>query len=285
MSQYIHGNNVVDKVSKHTSGEKKDVISKIHRRYLLWRQDNESITGILRRDITKKTKLLNRYKNFVHGLNKKGLGGYVFTFQSKLEPTILEEFLYYLFKDIPVLKGKNLKLGPVDAYVEMGFAPNDIESFEKDVSLDITTKDQDFAISRPVFYVVASEPTETAKYKELSVPIVAIEVKTYLDKTMLVGAAGTAERLKAANPNALFLLVTETTGVGKGVVLGKTKIDEIFVIRKQRSIEKDMPGKLKPIDDQVVWDLFSMVRDHLKRKWIKASDDALSTGRLINRSG
>lgn len=284
MKPQVHGDTIDGKIRNHKSGEKCDVIAKISEKYKKWRSDNEFITGVSKRDINKKTRLLNQYKTFVRAINKKPIRGYVFTFQTKLEPTIIEEFLYYLFKDLPILQNKSLKLGPTQAYVDMGFSPSDIDSFEKDVGLDISTKDQDFAISRPVFYVVLPKPTKKVRFKELDVPVVAIEVKTWLDKTMLVGAAGTAERLKSANPNSLFIVVTETTGVGKGVILNKTRIDEIFVLRKQRSHERDDPQKLKPISSDVVWQLFSMVKKHLEKKWVQSSDDALSTGRLIQRN-
>lgn len=41
------------------------------------------------------------------------------------------------------------------------------------------------------------------------IPVVAIECKTYLDKTMLEGSSRAAEEVKARNPNGLYIVVME----------------------------------------------------------------------------
>jgi hypothetical protein len=48
----------------------------------------------------------------------------------------------------------------------------------------------------------------TEKYT-WDIPAIAIECKTYLDKTMLQDASTAAEELKHRNPNAMYIVVAE----------------------------------------------------------------------------
>lgn len=67
-----------------------------------WKDDNLKITGTTEEDIKKKVKLLNEYKIFIDQPKFKKEAGnkYGFTSQSQLHSSVIEEFMYYLFKDI-----------------------------------------------------------------------------------------------------------------------------------------------------------------------------------------
>ena len=105
----------------------------------------------------------------------------------------------------------------------------------KEPNVEINVKDQDFAIYRKV------ELSIDGKGKEIKVPIVAVENKTYLDKTMLEGVIATAEKLKSWNPYTRFVVVSENYDVDLKVDPVYSRIDQIYVLRKSKRKEYFSP--------------------------------------------
>jgi len=196
---------------------------------------------------------LNEYKGFIRKYSK-------FSSQSKFDSTILEEFIFWLFYDeIKKYKTDKIAGGSIKAYCNIYFSPKSMKDFLNNPSLFQNTKDQDFAIYRTV-KLKADDSLE----EELKVPVVSIECKTYLDKTMLEGSIATAEKIKLGNPHARFYIVTEQYQVNSDVDIAYTKIDQIFVLRKQFKRRGD---EEKPICHDVVWKLYKEVCNYLELPW------------------
>jgi hypothetical protein len=187
------------------------------------------------------TYYLNNYKDFLRQYD------YEFSVQSKLKSTVLEEFLFILFSRNELCS--KLKKGAIEAYSNLYFNPKSFDEFvNKPASLYINRKNQDFTIYKEYEVVVDKEK------KILKVPIISIECKTYLDKTMLEGSVSTAEKIKQGNPQAKFYIVTETYDVDYEVDIYGTQIDQIYVLRKQKR-EKSNSKYLKPIYADVIENL------------------------------
>jgi hypothetical protein len=261
MSNYIHGDNLIHKLETEKNSENLLLLSEIEDKYNEWKNNNMSITGITQNDINKKVELLNDYKKFIDQPKfKKEVSNLLgFTSQSQLHSTVLEEFMYYLFKDIWRLRNKKLNWGRTQAYTNLYFAPVNIDSFEESSNIVINVKNQDFSISKEV--ILQSRVTNNENWQEnkIFVPIVSIECKTYLDKTMYEGSFSTAEKIKKGNPYCIFLIVTETYEVSLNVDPKYSSIDQIYVLRKEN-------GK-NPIYEDVVWDLFTFVESHINSDW------------------
>jgi hypothetical protein len=105
----------------------------------------------------------------------------------------------------------------------------------------------------------------------IQIPAVAIECKTYLDKTMLEGSSTAGEQLKIRNPNALYIVVAEWLKLTENINLNKYKIDQIYVLRKQKNSDREfrfLPDYEKnPIYLDVVAHLYDTVRTHLSVDW------------------
>jgi len=210
---------------------------------------------------------LNKYKDFIRKRNE-------FSAQSKFESTILEEFIFWLFYD--KVKGYNkneIGSGSIKAYCNIYFSPKSMSDFIDNPSLFQNTKDQDFAIYR-LIKLKADEKIE----EELKVPVVSIECKTYLDKTMLEGSIATAEKIKLGNPHARFYIVTERYEVSSNVDIAYTKIDQIFVLRKQFQARS---GKLNPIHFDVVWKLYKEVESFLDSSWADVKSKVIKEGIVL----
>lgn len=261
MSYYIHGDNLKHKISIERNPANKKLLKEIKAKYSKWHEDNMLITGITEADIKKKVKLLNEYKAFIDQLRFKKEAGNRrgFTSQSQLHSSVLEEFMYYLFKDIEKLQNKHINWGRTKAYTNLYFAPPSIDELEKSSNIVINVKDQDFSVSKEIILKSRVVNNENWQESKICVPIVSIECKTYLDKTMYEGSVSTAEKIKRGNPYCIFIIVTESYEVSLDVDPKYSQIDQIYVLRK------DNPGN--PIDEGLVYDLFRFVESHINSDW------------------
>ena len=98
--------------------------------------------------------------------------------------------------------------------------------------------------------------------KRIQIPAVAIEAKTYIDKTMLDGIIATAEKLKNGNPYTRFIAVSERYDVSLSVDPSYSPIDQIYILRK--GMRK---GEWRDIDANVVLRMFHETLQHLNRPW------------------
>lgn len=227
-------------------------------------------------NIEKRVSLLNDYYNDFEKLGIEGKSDECYDSRSKIRSTILEEFMYLLFMEfVETLIGKNkktiLKNGNAKAYSNLYFTASDVNEFINDPTIKINTKNQDYAIYREVEILVKGS---TKKPARTAVPILAIENKTFLDKTMLEGTIATAEKIKMGAPYSVFIVVTETYAVDNSVDPVYSRIDQIFVLRKCGRDEN------KPIDAEVVKNMFWYVVERMLRPWSKV-DEKLKQGFII----
>jgi len=76
----------------------------------------------------------------------------------------------------------------------------------------------------------------------------------------------------------LFFIVTETYDVSYDVDPIYSRIDAIFVLRKQK---RPRNGRLNPISYEVVYDLYSTVKKHLESDWSNIGEKITNYGRAI----
>jgi hypothetical protein len=261
MSNFIHGDNIDHKIRVEKQPENKKLLIEIKEKYLEWKNKNLEITGTTRNDVVKKVELLNEYKRFIDQPKFKKESGnrYGFTSQSQLHSSVIEEFMYYLFKDIHKLTNKHIYWGRTEAYTNLYFAAPSIDAFEESSNIVINVKNQDFSISKEVVLKSRVSNNENWQENKIYVPIVSIECKTYLDKTMYEGSVSTAEKIKKGNPYCIFLIVTETYEVSLNVDPKYSSIDQIYVLRKE--------SRNNPIYEDIVYDLFKFVEAHVASDW------------------
>jgi hypothetical protein len=276
LSVYKHASNIVAKYKSKKNNEAQLLaLPKLTNEYYKFLSENNKLIGYSREIISKRTALLNNYYDFINVNDYDN----IFTSQGKFRPTILEEFMYILFKDlINEVKSKiendnNLKVGSSRAYTNLFFSGSNFYEFVNSPQIGINDKDQDFAIYRPIKITIGDSNTINT-----NLPVVAIENKTYIDKTMLEGSIATAEKVKSGNPYSLFFIVTENYDVDLKVDPIYSKIDQIYVLRKSKRA-KSQPNK--PIYEDVLIDLVSDVQKHLTRNWNDVSAKLSNTGKIL----
>lgn len=248
-ASYQHWNNINNKLNfNDLSKEQDDFLTLCVTQYLKYDRNFDV------NDIVTMTQAWNNYLKFVRTNNKsKKTGKPLFSAQSKFEPSILEESIFRMFK---CFVDETIKACSIKAYCNMYFAPLNFEQFKKDTTYRFNVKDQDFALYKDVEVSIG-----TIK-QTIPVPIVAIECKTYLDKTMLEGSIATAEKIKNGNPYCYFCIVAECYDVGSEVDIKTTRIDQIYVLTKQKGRNKQ-----SEIKEEVLEQLYIDVKNHLNCEW------------------
>ena len=152
VNMFVHGNNLEQKENhktKYRDAESRLYLSEIRIEYNQWKIKNETLKGPLpifsandSELIEKRVHLLNEYKDFLdlqHYAEK-------FDSRSNLHSSVLEEFMYYLFKDLVLGISKNALIGKSHSFKDVFFrAPSYKDMVERPHAL-FEIKDHDFAI-------------------------------------------------------------------------------------------------------------------------------------------
>jgi Bpu10I restriction endonuclease len=288
---FVHGNNLEQKENhqtKYRDSESRCYLCEIRARYNQWRAENEALIGPVSeatdndsKIISKRIRLLNEYKEFLdqqHYAEK-------FDSRSNLHSSVLEEFMYYLFRDIVRGISDSALIGKSHSFKDVFFrAPSYKEMVKKPHAL-IEIKDHDFAIGASVKATMKCNGSTILEEHNWDIPAVAIECKTYLDKTMLQDVSTAAEQLKQKNPNAMYIVIAEWLKLTESVNLKKYKIDQIYVLRKQKNTDRefryDVSYQKNPIYADVVEHCFNSVREFLTADWEGGISHGLDRGFLM----
>lgn len=257
--QLSHASNIITKITGNLTAKEKSALDLLIPQYADYLREMLGISGFDKASIQEKVDYLNEYYNFMH-YNQLDRA---FSSQGKFRPTILEEFLYLLFKDyVDSVKRRYdkkgvLGSGAVKAYSNLYFKAKNFSDFIKSPEIGVNEKDQDYAIFR-TFEISINKSAPL----EIRIPALAIEAKTYIDKTMLDSIIATAEKIKSGNPHTRFIAVAERYDVSYTVDPAYSRIDQIYILRK--AMRKP---EWKEIDKDVVWKMFEETVSHLERPW------------------
>lgn len=288
---FVHGNNLEQKEShktKYRDELSKRYLAQIRVQYNKWKSDNENLIGPLKTCseeddalLKKRVELLNDYKEFLDQQHYAEQ----FDSRSNLHSSVLEEFLYYLFRDLVQSISEHALIGKSHSFKDIFFRSSNYEDMVKKPNALIEIKDHDFSIGCSITSEMLCRGSEDPEIHKWDIPAVAIECKTYLDKTMLQDVATAAEQLKQKNPNAMYIVVAEWLKLTESVNLKKYKIDQIYVLRKQKNTDREFRYNddyvKNPIYDDVVIHLFNSVRNYLTSDWEGSIAHGLKKGYLI----
>jgi len=288
---FVHGRNLEQKerhTTKYRDENSRRLLAEVRQHYDRWKAANGDLEGPTMtpqetdRDlVAARVELLAQYKDFI---DRQDIAE-CFDSRSNLHSSVLEEFIYYLFRDlVGSFPGRPL-LGKAHTFKDLFFFPSGYEEMLCAPKVRVETKDHDFVIGASIASQFRSDGGGEVEEHMFEVPAVAIECKTYLDKTMLEGSSVAAEQLKHRNPNALYIVVAEWLKLTNSINLQKFKVDQIYVFRKQKNTDREFRFRegyiKKPIDPDVVFHLYEMVRDHLTGPWGGGVDEGLERGWLI----
>lgn len=244
---FVHESNLVNKYKTNYKGKQKEIYEFYLNSYLKMREKALGLTfdENHRGDFDKATKLLNDYYSACERFADRNK----ITSQSKFASTFLEEISAYLFKDIPEIRSGEFGIFNKNVYAGL--------KLDSDRNVSVITKDVDFCIGKKV----EVEIKDTAGHStdvQIIVPIVAVEVKTYLDATMFGEIKSSSGAIRSASPNSRTY-----------VLMGyKDLKDEHIIAARQDSTLTEMfalrAGQGEPIDADALYDYWKEVSDAIK---------------------
>jgi hypothetical protein len=213
--------------------------------YAPYKSEQLQITGILQADINRKVESLNAYYPHVD----RFVAANRITSQSKFRPTVLEEFCGFLLKDIPEIE--RLELDFFNKGVFAGIV------LDRRGNAKLKTKDIDFCIGKRFDVIIGDQS------HEIIIPIIAIECKTYIDKTMFSESQFTAQKMKQGSPNVRVYCIAERNEIDPNEIPTKsqTPLDQIFIIRGKTT---------NPINSEAVFSFFNDVKTVLEKLSVEA---------------
>jgi len=288
---FVHGQNLLQKENhetKYNDPKCKRYLQEIRARYEKWKASNLALAGPTRErtegddaTIKKRVELFSSYKDFIDQQRYAE----AFDSRSNLHSSVLEEFVYYLFRDLVSEAGGAATVGKAATFKDVFFAPPSYAEMVRDPFARIEKKDHDFVIGANVTLDIHCTGSENHQEELVQLPAVAIECKTYLDKAMLEGSSTAAEQIKVRTPNAIYIIVMEWLKLTEDVNLKKYKVDQIYVLRKQKNTDREfryLPEyEKKPISTEVVIHLYETVRKHLTEPWVGGVKHGLDRGYLL----
>lgn len=288
----VHGKNISQKESsrgKYNDDESNAHLSEIRTRYDKWKSDNIALVGPTSKPspndakiIQERTRLFSDYKEFIDQQKYAEK----FDSRSNLHSSVLEEFMFYRLRDLVQDFPNEPLIGKSRAFKDIFFFPTDYTEMVSSPHARIEIKDHDFVIGTQIQAEFKARGSSQVQRETLDIAAVAIECKTYLDKTTLEASSTAATQLKSRNPNGLYIVVMEWLKLTQNVNLKKYAVDQIYVFRKQKNTDREyryLDGYVKkPIDFEVVEHLFETVRHHLTTPWSGGVADGLERGWLLD---
>jgi hypothetical protein len=288
---FVHGDNLKQKEThkdKYADQEAKSYLAEIRVQYDQWKTANETLKGPFSAISTDDTQIINQrislfsnYKDFIDQQKYAEK----FDSRSNLHSSVLEEFMFYLFRDLVYEFSEFAVLGKCHTFKDIFFNPTSYSEMVTKPYVKIEKKDHDFVIGVNIQATIQCEGSSEIEIHYWQIPVVVIECKTYLDKTMLEGASAAAEQLKHRSPNAIYIVVAEWLKLTEQVNLKKFKVDQIYVLRKQKNTDREYryveTYKKNPIFEDVIQHLFETIRKHLTSDWESSLSHGIQKGYLL----
>ena len=137
-------------------------------RYQKWIADMEAVTGDAAEQLAKMVALLNGYRNYIDiDLVFDSSDNFLYRQkgQLKLDNSVIEEFLPRLVGNetiLPALAPFNAHVGPIKSFSAAHFNSS-LDAIKPGGGLAIKTKDQDFAIAKPLFIKASQTATQRVR--------------------------------------------------------------------------------------------------------------------------
>ena len=261
---FVHESNLVNKYKTDYKGRSNEIREFYFHSYLKMREQALGLTFDKNHhgDFVKFTKIINEYYRAVERFTDK----YNITSQSKFASTFLEEISAYLFKDIPEIRSGEFGIFNKNIYAGL--------KLDSDRNVSVITKDVDFCIGKKV-EVDIKDTARHSTVVQIIVPIVAVEVKTYLDATMFGEIKSSSGAIRSASPNSrTYVLMGYKDLKDEHIIAARqdSALTEMFALRE---------GKGKPFDAAALYSYWEEISDAIRS--VSDSVTVKTPGRLLHR--
>lgn len=261
---YVHENNFLNKIKSNYKNKGNEINNFYNDVYIKYREKLENLNYISKNIETFKqaTLLMDEYLIKVENFSSE----IDITSQSKFRSTFIEEISAYLFKDLALIKNNTFGIYNKNVYAGM--------KINNHMHIDIIPKDVDFCIGKKITLKIDESQT-----LQIIIPIVCVEVKTYLDATMFGEVQYSSRQIKNSSPNVKTYVLMEYNDVSKEKIIAArydNNLNEMFVLRNGSRKENIINTPLNP---QSLLEYYCEIEKIVDNAQIE--DIVNSTGRLL----
>lgn len=263
---YIHESNLKSKINSNYNNKGEEIKKFYEEIYVKYREQLESLNYVSK-DINifkRASQLIDEYlievENFSSKIN--------ITSQSKFRSTFIEEISTYLFRTLSLIKDNTFGIYNKNIYAGI--------KINNQMHIDVISKDVDFCVGKKVELKI----DETQRLS-IIIPIVCVEVKTYLDATMFGEVQYSSRQIKNASPNVKTYVLMEYNDVSKEKIIAArydNNLNEMFVLRC--GSRKDLIINA-PINPEALLEYYEEVSTSIEHTEIE--DIVNNTGKLLDR--
>lgn len=227
MMLYVHKNNLENKISTNYKGKKEEIFSFMEKYYVPLRKSIDELVfdEEHKASFESAATYFNEYYGEIESFAKK----HNIKSQSKFGSTFLEEISSYLFKDLPSIKDGSLSVFNKGIYAGIKIVnENDISIIKKDV---------DFCIGKKVNISI-----DNSYQENIILPVIAVEVKTYLDATMFGEIKSSSRAIKSATPGSKTYVLMGYKDLADDHIIAARQdaaLTEMFALRESKNARID----------------------------------------------
>ena len=262
---YIHESNLRNKINQNYKNVGGEIENFYHDVYMEYRKQLKSL-DYASKDIEvfrKAALLIDEYLEEVEEFSSR----HKITSQSKFRSTFIEEISTYLFKDLPLIKNNTFGIFNKNIYAGM--------KINNQMRIDIIPKDVDFCIGKKVELKI-----DRAEPLSIIIPIVCVEVKTYLDATMFGEVQYSSKQIKNASPNVKTYVLMENNEVAKEKIIAArydNNLNEMFALRTGRRTRN-----YGPIYSKALLEYYDEIATTIENADVE--DIVNDTGKILDRN-
>lgn len=218
---YVHSDNMNTKIAKNYNNKGNEIQLFYNNKYLPVRNSLSALDYQSGRDsvFEEAAEIITDYYAEIENFSNINR----ITSQSKFTSTFLEEISSYLFAKVPEIENGTYGIYNKKVFAGLKLGANG--------NLSAITKDVDFCIGKEFNIVVQ----ENGSHLKLIMPIVAVEVKTYLDATMFGEIKSSSKTIRSASPySSAYVLIGYTDLADEHIIAARqdSTLTEMFALRR-----------------------------------------------------
>lgn len=271
---YVHEDNLLNKINSDYNGLKEE-LKKFYKEEYISYKDKLNSLNFASEDMNifeEASRLINEYLIKLY----KAQNDYNIDPRSKFRSSFLEEISTYLFKDLSLITDETFVIHNKKIYAGM--------KVNNQMHIDILSKDVDFCIGKKVILKVEyTKESDNIQEIPIIVPVICVEVKTYLDATMFGEAQFSSKQIKNASPNVKTYVLMEYNEVKKEKIIAArydNNLNEMFVLRSG-SKKNDDSLNPRPLDSKALLEYYKEISTTIENTDVE--DIVNNTGKLLGR--
>jgi hypothetical protein len=258
MDTFRHGETINEMKSISKDARRTMFLNEIYLNYRRWKEANLEISSNEENDLKEKIRLYADYRR--HLFQKKYRHKNSFLSERKLFETALSEFIYYIYKDMPITQIKNVLL-------TRSLVPNRISGFAKDIHalknekvLHFREQKMRCVIGKSMKLQYRMADRRAYFNHDLIFPLVITESAMILDDWLFNNIHRSVRKIKKMFPDCLALIVAEVVHDDFSADVKESSLDGLYVIQQQT-----ISMRRKNISFDVINAIVNHINDHFNR--------------------